>query len=97
MVQNIYAHKGEDAFFLNALKASLAPTPQEGTFHVMFVWKQHTQEPKPKVCDWNHLSLSVTVRAKPSSMHGRGLELTQPHFCGTDENVLNMKVRMLRK
>ena len=79
--------KEKDVFFLNALKVSLAPTLQEGPFHVMFVRNQHTQEPKPKVCDWNHLSLSVTVPAKPTSRHGRGLELTQPHFCGTDENV----------
>ena len=35
-----------DVFFLNTLKVSLAPTPQEGPFHVMFVRKQHTQEPK---------------------------------------------------
>ena len=26
-----------DVFFLNALKVSLAPTLQEGPFHVMFV------------------------------------------------------------
>ena len=77
----------KDVFFLNAPKVSLAQTPQEGPFHVMLVRNQHTQEPKPKVCDWNHLSLSVTVPAKPCSKHGRGLELTQPHFCGTDENV----------
>ena len=43
----------------NALKVSLVPDPQERPFHVMFVRKQHTQEPKqPMVCDWNHLSLS---------------------------------------
>ena len=71
--------KEKDVFFLNALNVSLAPTPQEGVLHVMFVRNQHTQEPKPKVCDWNHLSLSVTVPAKPTSRHGRGLELTQPH------------------
>ena len=68
-------------FFLNALKVSLAPTPQEGSFHVIFVRIQRSQEPEePKVCHWNHLSLSVTVPAKLTSRHGRGLELTQPHF-----------------
>ena len=36
----------KDVFFLNALKVSLASTPQEGPFHVMFVRKLHTQEPK---------------------------------------------------
>ena len=71
----------KDVFFLNVLKVSLALTPQEGPFHVMFVRNQHSQEPKePKLCDWNHLSLNVTVPAKPTSRHGRGLELTQPHF-----------------
>ena len=50
-----------------------------------FMWclweKQCTQERKePKVCDWNHLSLSVAVPAKPTSRRGRGLELTQSHF-----------------
>ena len=55
----------KDVFFLDALKVSLAPTPREVTFHVMFVRKQHTQERKePMVCDWNHLSLSVVVPAK---------------------------------
>ena len=59
----------------------LAPTLQEGPFHVMLVETNHTQEQKKqKVCDWNHLSLSVTVPAKPTSRRGRGLELTQPHF-----------------
>ena len=44
----------KDVFFLNTLKVSLAPTPQEGPFHVMFVRKQHTQEPKePRDYDWN--------------------------------------------
>ena len=48
---------------------------------MMFVRKQHTQEPKePKVCDWNHLSSSVIVPAKPTSRRDRGLELTQSHF-----------------
>ena len=33
-----FMHKIEkDVFFLNALKISLAPTPREGPFHVMFV------------------------------------------------------------
>ena len=62
-------HKKEkDVFFLNALRISLAPTPRKEPFHVMFVRNQHTQHPKePKVCDWNHLSLSVIVPAKPTS------------------------------
>ena len=69
------------SFSLKALKVSVALTLQEGPFHVMFVRKQHTQEPKePKVCDWNHLSLSVIVPAKPTSRRDRGLELTQSHF-----------------
>ena len=51
------------------------------TIHVMFVETDHTQEEKKqKVCDWNHLSLSVAVSAKPTSKRGRGLELTQSHF-----------------
>ena len=58
-------HTKEKDVFLNDLKVSLAPTPQEGSFHVMFVETTHTQEQnKPNVCDWNHLSLSVTVPAK---------------------------------
>ena len=73
--------KEKGVVFLNALKVSLAPTLQEGPLHVMFVRKQHTQEPKePKVCDWKHLSLSVDVPAKPTSKRGRGLELIQSHF-----------------
>ena len=36
----------KDVFFLNTLKVCLAPTPQEGPFDVMFVKKQHTQEPQ---------------------------------------------------
>ena len=36
----------KDVFFLNTLKVSLAPTPQEGPVHVMFVKKQHIQEPQ---------------------------------------------------
>ena len=31
----------KDVFFLNALRISLAPTPREGPFHVMFV-RTHT-------------------------------------------------------
>ena len=39
-------------FFLNTLKISLAPTPQEGSFRVMFVGSNHTQEQKePKTCE----------------------------------------------
>ena len=71
----------KDVFFLNALKKSLAPTPQEGSFHVMFVRKQYTQEPEePEVYDWNHLSLSVAVPTKPTSKFDRELNLTQSHF-----------------
>ena len=33
-------------FFLNALKISLAPTFQEGSFQVMFVETQHVKEQK---------------------------------------------------
>ena len=44
-------HTGEkDIFILNALRISLAPTPQEGRFHVMFVRRfvrnQHIEEQK---------------------------------------------------
>ena len=72
----------KDVCFLNDLKVSLAPTPQEGPFHVMFVKKSTDPRTKrnPKVCDWNHLLLSVAVPAEPTSRHDRGLELTQPHF-----------------
>ena len=70
----------KQVFFLNTLKISLAPPPQEETVHVMFVRNQHTQEPKEaKVCDWNHLLFSV-VTAEPTSRRDRGLKLTQPHF-----------------
>ena len=34
----------KDFFFLNALKISLAPTPREGPFHVMFVRTQTYSE-----------------------------------------------------
>ena len=46
LVQNMYAHKGEDVFFLNALRISLTPTPREGPFHLMLVRKQHINEQK---------------------------------------------------
>ena len=47
----------------------------------MFVETNHTQDKKKqKVCDWNHLSSSVAVSAKPTSKRGRGSELTQSHF-----------------
>ena len=48
MVQNIHAHKGERwIFFLNALRISLALTPREGPFHVMFVRSSHVlREPR---------------------------------------------------
>ena len=63
----------KDVFFLNTLKVSLAPTPQEGPFHVMFVRKQHTQEPKePRDYDWN--SLSCTVTAEPTLEPSNDLE-----------------------
>ena len=39
----------KDVFFLTALNGSLAPAPQEGPFHVMFVRRQHTQEPKKTI------------------------------------------------
>ena len=71
----------KDVLFQNALMISLAPTPRKEAFHVMFVETNHTQEQKKqKVCDWNHLSLSVIVPAGPVSRHGRDSELTQPHF-----------------
>ena len=42
----------EEVFFLYTLKISLAPTPREGSFRVMFVGKHHTQEEKePKTCE----------------------------------------------
>ena len=48
----------------------------------------HTQEPKePKVCDWNHLSLSVTVPAEIALRRDRGLESTQPHFAAQTKTV----------
>ena len=33
-----------EILILNALRLSLAPTPQEGPFHVMFVRNQHSDE-----------------------------------------------------
>ena len=33
-----------DIFFLNALRISLAPTPQEGPVHLIFVRNQHIDE-----------------------------------------------------
>ena len=64
-----------------SLMVSVALTLQEGPFHVMFVRKQHTHETKElKVCDWNHLSLSVIVPAKPTSRRDCSLELTQSNF-----------------
>ena len=36
----------KEVFFLNTLKISLAPTPQEGPFQVMFAGTQHTKEQK---------------------------------------------------
>ena len=38
-------HTGEkDIFFLNVLRSSVAPTPEEGPFHVKFVRNQHNEE-----------------------------------------------------
>ena len=34
----------QDVFFLSTVKVCVAPTQQEGPFHVMLVRKQHTQE-----------------------------------------------------
>ena len=71
----------KDVLFQNALRTSLASTPRKEPFHVMLVETNHTQEQKKqKVWDWNHLSLSVAVPAKPTSRRDRDLELTQPHF-----------------
>ena len=36
----------KEVFFLHTLKISLAPTPQEGPFQVMFVVTQRTKEQK---------------------------------------------------
>ena len=45
----------KEVSFLNTLKVSLVPRPQEESFHVMCVRKQHAQEPKePRDCDWDH-------------------------------------------
>ena len=42
-----FLHTGEkDIFFLNVLRIILAPTPEEGPFHVMFVRNQHNEEKK---------------------------------------------------
>ena len=38
--------QGKDVFFLSASKIFLAPTFQEGSFRVMFVGTQHTEEQK---------------------------------------------------
>ena len=47
----------------------------------MLVETNHTEEQKKqKVCDWNHLLVSVTVPARPALKRDRDLELTQPHF-----------------
>ena len=56
---------------------------------MMFVRKQHTQEPKePKDCDWNHFSLTDAVPIKLASKHGRGLELIQLHFAARSSNSI---------
>ena len=66
----------KDVFFQNALMISLAHTPRKKPFHVMFVETDHTQEQKKQnVCDWNHLSLSVTVPARLASKRDRDSEL----------------------
>ena len=42
-----FMHTSEnDIFFLNALRISLAPTPREGPFYLIFVVTQHTKEQK---------------------------------------------------
>ena len=64
-----FVHTREkDVLFQNAVRTSLASTPRKEPFHVMLVETNHTQEQKKrKVWDWNHLSLSVTMPAKPTS------------------------------
>ena len=40
-----FMHTSEnDIFFLNALRISLAPTPQEGPVHLIFLRNQHIDE-----------------------------------------------------
>ena len=80
-MQDISAHNGEGSLFLECFEGISPTDSTRRTIHVMFVGKQHAQEPnEPKVCDWNHLSVSVVVPATPTSRGDRGLELTQSYF-----------------
>ena len=46
LIRTFMHTREKEVFILNALKISLAPTPQEGSFQVMFAVTQHTKEQK---------------------------------------------------
>ena len=84
-----FMHTNEKyVLFWNALKVSLVQNPPEKTFHVMFVRKQDSQEPKqPMVCDWNHLPLSVALTAELTLKQGHHWESQKKTFEYDDQTA----------
>ena len=81
MVQDIYANKGEGCSLPKWFEG-ISRTNSTKNHSMWCLWRQTIvkNQKKQKVCDWNHLLLSVTVPAKPTSRRGRELNLTQSHF-----------------
>ena len=60
LVQNMYAHKGEDVFFL--------PIPREGLFHLMLVRNQHINEQKElTMCEFESQDATEITSASAES------------------------------
>ena len=58
----------KDIFFLNALRIPLAPTPQEGPFHVMFVRNRHVDEQDAlNLCEFENQDATKITSASADS------------------------------
>ena len=78
----------KDVFFLNTLKVSLVPNPQEETDHVMFVSQRHTQGTKElQDCVWDHFSLPVIVTTELTFKQGHVLESQKKMFEKDGQNA----------
>ena len=88
MVQDIYAHKGKGCFLPKCLEG-FSYRLHKKHHSMWWLWRLTILKNRKnqKVCDWNHLSLGVTVPAKPALKSDRDLELTQPRFSTQMKNV----------
>ena len=74
----------EKFLFLNTLKIPLAPTPQEGSFRVMFVGTRHIPEQRePKTCEREYQNATKITSARADS----GTQFSLP--------VMSMLMRVL--